>query len=266
MTETRAIALRLSYDGAAFHGSARQTGPGGRDRVRTVASVLAGALERLYGRVVGVSFASRTDAGVHALGQLAAFVPPNPIPPAGVRKALDDRLPADLAVRDAGWIDAGLDVRRDNGGKRYRYAFATARARHPFVDRWAYRVGRPLDVAAMRRAAAGLVGRHDFAGFRAADCQARTTVRTIRRIEIAAVERAGEPLVEVTVEGDAFLKNMVRILAGTLYDVGRGRFDPARALRPLTTADRCDAGPTAPPHGLTLVEVLWPHGWDRHGA
>ncbi len=264
------LLLRLAYDGTAFHGSARQVAPGGGDRVRTVQGVLHQALRDLYGRDVATVLASRTDAGVHAEGQLAAFEPPLPIPPAGVVRALNGRLPPDVAVR-AAWHQAGVHVRHDNLGKRYEYRIRCAPVRDALQGRFEWHLGRALDVAAMARAGVALVGEHDFAGFRAADCQARTTVRRIDEVRVeaakAGVRGPGLPgaRVRVTVVGRAFLKNMVRILVGTLVEVGLGRRRPQDAARPLATRDRRDAGPTAPAAGLCLAEVLWPVPSDHHG-
>lgn len=258
MSDAEQVFLRLAYDGTDFHGSVRQVDPQGRHRVRTVESELSAALEGVLGRPVPIRFASRTDAGVHARGQLASIPAPPEIPVDGLRRAVDDRLPPDVTVREAFSVPAGFDVRRDNRGKIYRYTLVQPGRRDPFVDRFAWRTKWRLDPAAMSAAARAFEGRHDFAGLRAADCQASTTERTIRRIEVD-VRRAGEDaFVDVTVEGDAFLKNMVRILVGTLVEVGRGRFDATRARRALDTKDRRDAGPTAPSRGLVLVEVLWP--------
>ncbi len=261
------LLLRVAYDGTAFHGSARQLAPDGSDRVRTVQGALQAALRELYGQDVPTTLASRTDAGVHAEGQLAAIEPPLEIPPDGVVRALGGMLPSDVVVREA-WSEEGVHVRHDNLGKRYVYRIRCAEVRDALQGRFEWHLGRPLDVAAMARAGERLLGEHDFAGFRAANCQARTTVRRLHEVRVEAGgdeddaaawgPRLAGSRVRVVVVGSAFLKNMVRILVGSLVDVGLGRRAPEDVARPLVTRDRRHAGPTAPARGLCLEEVLWP--------
>lgn len=273
-----AMLLRLAYEGTHFHGFARQTEPG----VRTVQGVLETTLSRIYKRDITTLGASRTDAGVHARGQLVAFEPPFAIPPRGLLLGLASQLPKDL-VAHAAWEAEGppgprgpepLNPRFHNLGKLYRYRIRATQLRDPLTDRHEWHLPRPVDVARMREAAPRLVGEHDFAGFRAADCQAKTTRRRIRALELRvrtlaeldplahAAGRIDPPeapaCIEIDVRGDAFLKNMVRILAGTLVAVGRGQFGPERIDEVLSSGDRTRAGPTAPARGLTLIEVLWP--------
>ncbi len=274
--------LRVAYDGAGFHGFARQpanaAGP-----IRTVQGTLEHALTGLYRQPITTRGASRTDAGVHAWGQLVAFEGPLPIPPQGVARALNGGLPLDVSV-SAAWEehadDGGpVDVRRGNDGKHYRYRIRCTEARDPLArGHWPLR--RRLDPAAMQRAAEAFVGTHDFAGFRSRGCQARTTERTI---DAVAVRWGAEPLgplgdagrldpsgqdggtpgegpdvVEIDVHGRAFLFNMVRIMVGTLVEVGLGRRASASVAQLLARPDRARAGTTAPACGLTLMEVRWP--------
>ncbi|HLT35727.1 MAG TPA: tRNA pseudouridine(38-40) synthase TruA [Enhygromyxa sp.] len=265
--------LRLGYDGTEFHGFARQVGP---DRsVRTVQGELEAALARLYKQELRTRGASRTDAGVHACGQVVGFDAPFVIPSRGLLLGLAANLPRDL-VASAAWVvdEPGLDPRFANLGKHYRYRVRIANLRDPLTERFEWHLPRQIDVELMRAAAPGLVGEHDFAGFRAADCQAKTTVRRLRSIEIRTRTVAEvDPLfadpgridaadaiavIEIDVRGDAFLKNMVRVIAGTLLAIGRGQFGPERIDEVLQSGDRSRAGPTAPAQGLTLVEVLWP--------
>jgi tRNA pseudouridine38-40 synthase len=258
------LVLRVAYDGTDFHGFARQPG------LRTVQGLLESALSEIYADTVLTRGASRTDAGVHALGQIVAFDARGSIPPAGLVRALAGALPPDVVVT-AAWEQAGLvEPRFHNLGKRYRYRIRNARLRDPLRQRYEWLVPGRLDLSAMRDAAAHLVGEHDFASFRAADCQARSTVRRVTRISVecrlarlahlpdkGALEQAPQ-IVEVEVEGGAFLKNMVRIVVGTLVEVGLGRRAPLDVFRARQAVDRARAGPTAPPGGLTLLEVLWP--------
>jgi tRNA pseudouridine38-40 synthase len=270
-----AMLLRLAYDGTEFHGFARQPSQRG---VRTVQGELERALARLYKQELPTRGASRTDAGVHARGQLVAFDPPFEIPPRGLLLGLAAALPRDLVAHAAWHVDdpegEPLNPRFHNLGKLYRYRIRTTALRDPLSERFEWHLPRPLELERMREAAPRLVGEHDFAGFRAADCQARTTVRRLRSIELRirtlaeldplAFEtgRIDEPeapaVVEIDVRGDAFLKNMVRILAGTLVAIGRGQFGTERIDELLREGDRTRAGQTAPARGLCLVEVLWP--------
>lgn len=265
--------LRLTYDGTDFHGFARQTGSG--EPVRTVQGELEAALARLYKQAIRTRGASRTDAGVHARGQIVGFDAPFEIPPRGLLLGLAAGLPQDL-IASAAWVveQPGLDPRFANLGKHYRYRVRISNLRDPLTERFEWHLPRRLEVEAMRAAAPRLIGEHDFAGFRAADCQAKTTVRRIRSIEIrtqtlAEVDPlAREPgridaadaiaVIEIDVRGDAFLKNMVRVIAGTLVAIGRGQLGPERIDEVLQSGDRTRAGSTAPAQGLTLIEVLWP--------
>jgi tRNA pseudouridine38-40 synthase len=274
-----AMLLRLAYDGTAFHGFARQSA------VRTVQGELEAALARLYKQPIPTRGASRTDAGVHANGQIVAFDPPLPIPPRGLLLGLAAELPDDLIASAAWSVDdpdgEPLNPRFHNLGKHYRYRIRTTVLREPMSARFEWHIPRPLDVERMREAAPRLIGEHDFAGFRAADCQAQRTVRRVRSIDLqvrslseldpmtADVGRIDEPhtcaSIQIDVRGDAFLKNMVRIMVGTLVAIGHGRFGVERIDELLRDGDRTRAGQTAPAHGLTLVEVLWPAVLgDRH--
>lgn len=264
--------LRVAYDGTDFSGFARQADrPDGRP-IRTVQGQLEAAIEGLYGQRVRTRGASRTDAGVHARGQLVAFDPPRPIPPAGVLAALADRLAPDMTIT-AAWDDPRSDPRRGNLGKHYRYQIRCTRAADPSTDRYAWHFGRALDPTAMQRAARRLQGEHDFGSFRAVGCQAASPVRFVERVDVtwraAAATIAGDrgrrdeaahdrEWIAIDVHGRAFLYNMVRIMVGSLVEVGRGQRDPSWIEGLLATPDRRAAGPTAPARGLTLVEVKWP--------
>jgi len=249
---TDAPALRrlkaiIEYDGTDFSGWQRQVGQ------RTVQGTLEEAVHDLLGETVEVRGAGRTDAGVHADGQVATLDIANRIPPAGLLRGLNTRLPADVAVIDVAEVQPTFDARFSARGKVYRYRIWNHFVRSPRLARVSWHCRRPLDLEAIRAAAALLVGEHDFRGFRASDCDRRNTVRVIRRFEIV---RQGA-LIEIDVEATAFLKNMVRILVGTLADVGRGKRDIAAVVRALETGDRSAGGVTAPPQGLSLVRVIY---------
>jgi tRNA pseudouridine38-40 synthase len=246
-----AILVTLTYDGTDFAGWQRQPGQ------RTVQGVLEDAIAAMDGaRPDKARAASRTDSGVHAEGQPVAFDPVREIPPDGWVQGLNRHLPDDVAVRAAEPKPRGYDPRFDATGKHYRYLILTSDARDPLLRNRTWHVGRRLDVAAMARAGAVLEGEHDFAAFKAANDERENTVRRLDRVEVVPGWGGRDDVIAIDVEGNAFLKNMVRIIAGTLYEAGRGRMDveSVRALVALG-AGRASAGPTAPPEGLVLVSV-----------
>jgi len=254
---SRNIKLVIAYDGSAYHGWQRQA-----DGIDTVQQRVEEAATAVLRHPVTVHGAGRTDAGVHAAGQVANLHTTNAaVPLAGLRRAMNSRLPADIALRSAAQVPADFHASLSATGKTYQYRLHVAPVRPVLLARQVYHYWRPLDVAAMRRAARRLVGRHDFAGFAAAADPRQDTVRTIRRCQVA--QRGPETL--ITVRGDGFLYNMVRIVVGTLVEIGRGRWGPQRIDRVLATRDRRDAGPTAPPEGLTLLCVHY-DGWDAGHA
>jgi tRNA pseudouridine38-40 synthase len=271
-----AMLLRVAYEGTDFHGFARQLAPEGTASPRTVQGELEATLARIYKQPIVTRAASRTDAGVHARGQLVAFDPPFTIPARGLLLGLASELPRDL-IAIAGWEQpehegVAIEPRRQNLGKHYRYRIRSAPLRDPLRDRYEWHFPRPLDPIAMQAAAPRFVGRFDFAGFRAADCQAGSTIRRIRAVEIGVELDGSGPVdpgrleppprnIVIDVRGDAFLKNMVRIMVGTLVAIGRGQFGPERIDEVLASGDRARAGATAPARGLELVEVLWPETW-----
>ena len=239
--------LTLEYDGTDFEGWQDQGGAR-----RTVQGCLVAALERISGRPVAVRGAGRTDAGVHAEAQLASARVATTLSADALQRALNGILPADVVVRSAERAGDGFDAGRCARSKLYRYRIWNAPTRSPLQARRALHVPQPLDVAAMRLAAAALVGRHDFASFRASGSSAKTSVRTLTRVEVRG--NAGAEML-LDFEGTGFLRHMVRNLVGTLLEVGRGRRDPASMKELLDLRDRSAAGPTAPPHGLCLVRV-----------
>jgi len=254
------VLLEVAYDGTAFHGWAAQP------HVRTVEEVLRGAVLALDPRASALRGASRTDAGVHAEGQLVGFDTERDIPARGWVLGVNQHLPDDVAVRSAREVIPGFSPRFSNRGKRYRYRMLVDAVRDP---RWRTRAWRvpTLDLDAVAGEARAAEGTHDFAGFRSTGDGREDTVRTLSRV---AVERETDPrIVSVVVEGNAFLYNMVRILVGTMADVGRGRLEVGAVARALDAGDRRLAGTTAPAHGLTLeqVHVVLPPGagepWPR---
>ncbi|MES1158174.1 MAG: tRNA pseudouridine(38-40) synthase TruA [Haliangium ochraceum] len=237
----------VEYDGTDFSGWQRQIGR------RTVQGTLEEKVHELLGETVEVRGAGRTDAGVHAEGQVASLSLASRIPTGGLLRGLNTILPSDVAVIDVAEVDPAFDARFSARGKVYRYRIWNHFVRSPKHARTSWHLRRPLDLTAMRTCAATLCGEHDFRGFRASDCDRRNTVRVIRRFDIT---RQGA-IVDLEVEATAFLKNMVRILAGTLADVGRGKLDLATVSRVLEGGDRTAGGVTAPARGLTLVRVIY---------
>lgn len=259
------VRLTVAYDGTEFHGWARQPD------TRTVQGTLEEAVRSMAGHPVVCRGAGRTDRGVHAMGQVAAFDAARDIPAHGWLRGLNQALPDDVSIRAAERCEVGYEPRFDALDKTYRYLLLIDDERDPLLRHRVWRLpprlwhpdrstsahpSDALDLEAMRDAAARLLGTHDFRAFRAADDEREQTVRTLHTVEIAP-GYAGDPRqIALTVRGSAFMKNMVRILAGTLVDVGRGRSTPATIDALLgPAARREDAGPTAPPEGLTLVEV-----------
>jgi tRNA pseudouridine38-40 synthase len=239
--------LVLEYDGSEFAGWQSQA-----QGERTVQATLAAALAEIAGTPVYVAGAGRTDAGVHAEGQVAAVTLETRLDAATLLRALNAHLPRDLAVVACAVARDGFDPRREAKGKLYRYDVWNGRVASPLRRRRFHYVQGPLDLAAMQAAAAQLVGRHDFASFQAAGSAITETVRTLHRLELAG-QAGGE--VTFLVAGDGFLRHMVRNLVGTLLEIGSGR-RPAGSMPALLAAhDRTQAGPTAPARGLTLVRV-----------
>jgi tRNA pseudouridine38-40 synthase len=237
----------VEYDGTDFSGWQRQIGQ------RTIQETLEDAIRNMTGETVFVRAAGRTDAGVHADGQVASFDLALNIPPHGLLRGLNSILPTDVALVDVAEAAPDFDARFSARGKVYRYTIWNHSVRSPRLARSAWHVRQPVDTDAVRRAAAGLVGQHDFRAFRASDCDRKTTNRIVRRLD---VERQG-PLITVDIEATAFLKNMVRIVVGTLVDLGRGRIPEDAPARMLAGSDRSAGGMTAPAAGLTLLRVIY---------
>ncbi len=260
------VRLRVAYDGSELAGWQRQPG------LRTAQGELEAAVSAIAGAPVEVRGASRTDAGVHAEDQIAAFECERALPMVGWVRALNGKLPRDIAVRLAEPCAVGYRPRFDAKSKLYRYLLHLGPVRDPMWRRMVWHLGprraRPwregeppspsawLDVEAMAAAARELEGTHDFRAFRAAGDERESTVRTLARVEVRPSFYGRDDLLAIEVHGTAFLQHMVRILVGTLVEVGRERMSAAdvRALLgPGGTRDR--AGETAPASGLTLVRV-----------
>lgn len=245
------LKLTVEYDGTRYVGWQLQ--PNGR----SIQAELQEALGRLLGVEVEATAAGRTDSGVHAAGQVVCFDTERQLPLKAYWMGLNGLLPQDIAVVAAEEVPVEFDPRRWSRGKRYRYRVSNRRTRSPLRRYTHWEIFAPLDVEAMARAARHLLGRHDFSAFRAADCQAAHAVREVRRL---TVEGTSGDAVSLVVEGTAFLKHMVRNLAGTLVEVGKGRRSEAWVAEVLAGRNRKQAGPTAPPQGLVLEEVFYGEG------
>jgi tRNA pseudouridine38-40 synthase len=243
----RNIKLLLSYDGTEFFGWQRQP-----DR-RTVQQVLEEAIRRLTGVESVTTASGRTDAGVHAIGQVVHFLTPSRHEPATFVKALNAMLPADMRIRQAWEMPQSFHATLDAKAKLYRYVIDNGRIADPFQVRYAWHVFSNLDDAAMHRASQSLQGRHDFRSFETNWPNRTSSVRTIFHI---AVNRACD-FVWVDVEADGFLYNMVRSITGTLVEVGKGKWPESKVAQVLAAEDRRHAGPTAPAQGLFLVQARY---------
>ena len=241
----------VAFDGADFHGFQRQ-----RD-LRTVAGTIEAAWRQFQHETIVARSSSRTDAGVHARLMPVLIATDSDISLKGARFGLDHLLPPDLAVVDVEEVDKSFHVRHDAIGKRYIYRVWSERPRDPTRRRDHWHVPWTLDHEAMGRGAQVLQGEHDFAAFRTSACTAQSTLRSLHRVEVLREGRA----VSIVVEGNAFLHNMVRIIAGSLVEVGQGKRDAQALELALSSGVRADAGITAPAHGLTLERVMYgPYG------
>jgi len=246
----RVFRITLEYDGTDFAGWQRQA-----QGERTVQASLEAALAEILGAPVSVRGSGRTDAGVHALGQVASVALETRLGPDDLARALNAKLPRDIAVLGVAVALDDFDARKSAIAKLYRYQIWNGSQRSPLRARRFAFVPVPLDLAAMRQAAADLVGERDFAAFQAAGSSVETTTRRLELLDVAGAA-GGEVRLEARATG--FLRHMVRNLAGTLIEVGQGRraADSMGAL--LASRDRARAGPTAPAQGLVLVRVDYP--------
>lgn len=248
----RTLRITLAYDGTHYAGWQVQP------EEATIQSALEQALEQLTGQPIRVTASGRTDAGVHALGQVASCTLASPMSADTLCRALNACTPPDISIRSVSDAGPGFHAIRDAIQKRYRYVIQDGGFRDPFLRNYAWQTPARLDEQAMATAARLLLGTHDFASFQASGSPRVSTTRTIT--EIVVERRAGDlrDRIEIEVTADGFLYNMVRNIVGTLVEIGRGNESPAWISRVLSARDRRMAGPTAPPQGLFLVWVRYP--------
>ena len=284
---TRRILLRVAYDGTNYHGWQVQP------NAKTIEGELNRILTQLTGEEIQVTGASRTDAGVHALGNVAVFDTLSRIPAEKFSYALNQRLPEDIVVQSSVQVDDDFHPRHCDCRKTYEYDILNRTFPLPAYRNTAYFLYGDLDLDAMRKACQAFLGEHDFASFCAAGAQVQTTVRTIYSLEVleqplgsngrteaqrsqrtqsetielqpdkarlqggSQIQQVPERLLTIRVKGNGFLYNMVRIIAGTLVEVGRGHIRPEEIEGIIAACDRAKAGPTAPARGLRLVEIAY---------
>ena len=243
----RNIKLTVLYDGSEYHGWQIQPG------LRTIQGMLTEAIQELIGGEVRVFGASRTDAGVSALGQVALVQIDSSIPVENLARVITHRLPPEIAVAEAVEVPQGFDLMGEVKSKLYRYTIFTGHLRPVLQIRHCWHLTAKLDIDAMARAAAMLVGKKDFKSFAAAADRRQTSVRTIFRCDV----NPNNDWVYIDVEGDSFLYNMVRNIVGTLVEVGSGRLEPEKIKEILEAKDRTAAGPIAPAVGLCLMWIKY---------
>ncbi len=248
MPAGRNIRLLLEYDGTRYHGWQRQSGD------LSIQQVLEESLQRLTGEPVKLIGSGRTDAGVHALGQVASFRTGSTIPLKAFHEGLNSMLPYDIAVLEAREAPPEFHARKSALSKTYEYRILNRPSRSPLHHHYGWWVSHKLDAAALTAAALALPGEHDFSAFRASGSGNRNPVR---QIFSARWQTHPGGWLRFTITGNGFLRGMVRSLVGTMVEVGKGKAEPALLVELLKSGERRRAGPTAPPQGLYLVEVVY---------
>ena len=243
----RNIKLTLQYDGTRYAGWQMQK------NATSIQELVESAVARITGAKTHVTASGRTDAGVHARAQVANFKTRHPIPTQRLQMALNSALPKDIVVTNVEEVTPSFNAQHSAKSKIYRYAIVNNNFIDPFIRRFAAKVFFKLDLNRMRRSARDLVGRHNFKAFQAVDDHERTSVRTIKGISI---KKDGD-IISIDMEADGFLYNMARNIAGTLVEIGRGKFPETRIKELLKTGKRNACGPTMPARGLCLMKVKY---------
>lgn len=252
------IRLIIEYDGTGYHGWQVQ-----RSEV-TIQGILEDRIRRITGEPSRVMGASRTDAGVHALGQVAAFSTASDLAPERIKQALNALLPPDIRILDASTVHDTFQPRDDALRKRYFYIVANQNSASAFLFRYAWLVRQPLVLKSMRAAGAVLTGLHDFSSFMGTGSGIKNPVRELLSLEIRSMKKISfmtggleGNFIKITVEANGFLRHMVRNIVGTLAEIGRGRISAGRMKEILLSRDRKCAGPTAPGNGLFLERITY---------
>jgi len=242
------VKIVLEYDGTNYHGWQRQK------NACSIQEVLEKAISAITGEKIRITGAGRTDAGVHATGQAASFKTSTRIPLEKLPYAINSRLPDDIVVKSAVEVPEDFHARLSAKAKVYAYTIHNAPFPSPLLRKYTYFFPLPLDTDAMKQAAGLFVGVHDFSAFRAAGSPAKTSVRRVNRLEVGR----SEDLIRIEIEADGFLYNMVRIISGTLLDVGLHKICPEEVASIIASGERDRAGKTLPPQGLCLLRVIFP--------
>ena len=246
---TRNIRLKIQFDGTDFFGWQIQKSD------RTPQGVLTEKLMLLTGHKITLYGSSRTDSGVHAIEMVANFKTDTTLPMVAFHLGLNSMLPPDVRVTGADEVPDRFNARFTSTGKTYVYRIQTGETRLPLKARNSWHVRHELDIDAMKMAAALMTGKHNFNAFRSVHCDAANPVRTV---ELLTVKQIDEDIISITIEARSFLRNMVRIIAGSLVAIGRGKQKPEWVLELFESGDRALAGVTAPPQGLFLKKVHYP--------
>jgi tRNA pseudouridine38-40 synthase len=241
------IKLTIEFDGTDYVGWQHQANG------YSVQEAIEAALAKVLSQPVVIFSSGRTDAGVHARGMVAHFETEANLPLTAYREGVNSLLPRDIAIVDVEEVAADFHARYSALAKRYRYSLSLGEIRSPLANRYSWQINKPLDVDAMRKAAASLVGHHDFSAFRSSGCNAKTTIREIFSVEIKKHGR----MLHVDIIGSGFLRNMVRVIAGTLVDVGRGKRHYSEVSKLLESGQRDFSVVTAPSQGLCLMQVWY---------
>lgn len=254
----RYIRLLIEYDGTNYHGWQSQKSGG------TIQDIICAALSGITGEQVKLIGASRTDAGVHALGQVAVFGSGSTLETEVIMRALNAKLPPDIRILDAGETDADFHPRYDASKKSYFYLLSTSRRHSAFLYKYVWYVNAEVNIASVKEAASTVLGEHDFSSFRGSGCGAKNPVRTVLAADITRLDEMSfmtasikGDFIKIKIEANAFLRHMVRNIVGTLVEVGRGRISPSEFKKILESCDRKAAGPTAPAKGLFLDKITY---------
>ncbi|MEE8329515.1 MAG: tRNA pseudouridine(38-40) synthase TruA [Thermodesulfovibrionia bacterium] len=254
----RHIRLTLQYDGSDYSGWQVQK------KGKTIQGIIEDAIYSVSGERTRLTGASRTDAGVHALEQVAVFKTQSKLEPQILKRALNANLPQDVRIIDAGECSSDFHPRYSAKNKTYSYIISFPGAYSVFLGRYSWQMPYQLSrsVGIMRESALCLIGKHDFSSFRASGCNSKSQVRTINNIEISDYSsidfmslRFNAPIIKISIQADAFLRHMARNIVGTLVEVGRGRISPDKVKEILDSKDRRSSGPTAPAQGLFLEKI-----------